>query len=267
MIVFGTVIYKEAMSFFDEFINSINTQTNINYELLILNDGVESSLLKPTLMKSKIKYHIVNNTEELSPADLRVKLIEESKKRGYELLIIGDSDDVFDSRRVECLYEAYKSNSEYSFYYNQLLGFDSTPVMSNVPEETLHIEQLLQHNYIGMSNSSINLNKISFEFIESLKGCKSFVFDWYLFSRILCSGGKGLFVGDAITYYRIYEGNFAGLDAELEKEMKVKGNHYSMMAEYNPMYKALLDKVLCLDLKTETIHQTATSFWWDKIIL
>lgn len=78
MIVFGTVIYKEAMSFFDEFINSINTQTNINYELLILNDGVESSLLKPTLMKSKIKYHIVNNTEELSPADLRVKLIEES---------------------------------------------------------------------------------------------------------------------------------------------------------------------------------------------
>lgn len=216
---------------------------------------------------AKQKFYFLRFAQKSMYSNGVLNSYEESKKRGYELLIIGDSDDVFDSRRVECLYEAYKSNSEYSFYYNQLLGFDSTPVMSNVPEETLHIEQLLQHNYIGMSNSSINLNKISFEFIESLKGCKSFVFDWYLFSRILCSGGKGLFVGDAITYYRIYEGNFAGLDAELEKEMKVKGNHYSMMAEYNPMYKALLDKVLCLDLKTETIHQTATSFWWDKIIL
>ena len=153
MIVLGTVIYKEAMPFFEEFFNSINTQTNINFELLILNDGVDSSLLKPTLIKSRIKYYIIDNTEELSPADLRVKLIEESKIRGYELLIIGDSDDVFDSRRVECIYEAYKNNSKYSFYYNQLLEFDSTPVMPSITDETFQIEQLLQYNYIGMSNS------------------------------------------------------------------------------------------------------------------
>lgn len=267
MIAFGTVIYNGALPFFDEFIDSINRQTGKDFELLIINDGVEDSLLKSILINSKIKYYIVSNSEGLSPADLRVKLIEESKERGYELLVIGDSDDIFDSKRVECLYEAYKRNSEYSFYYNQLLRFDSVPVMTNVPEKTFCIEQLLQHNYIGMSNSSINLNAISFEFIDSLKGFKSFVFDWYLFSRILCSGGKGLFVEDAITYYRIYEENFAGLNAELEKELKVKENHYSMMAHFNPIYKPLLDKLLSFDLEKRNIHQTVNSFWWDKILL
>lgn len=267
MIVFGTVVYNSSMSFFDEFIESINKQTVQDFELLVINDGIEDLILNNSLNKTDIKFQVINNTEGLNPADLRVKLLEESKSRGYKLLIIGDSDDLFESKRVESLKEAYIRNSKYTFFYNELLKFDSSPAMTGVPKETLYIEQLLQHNYIGMSNSSINLNAISYEFINTLKNCKSFVFDWYLFSRILCSGGKGLFVGDAITYYRIHEGNFAGLDSELEKEIEVKKKHYSMMATYNPMYEALLDKVNSLDLKTIPINQADTSFWWDKIIL
>lgn len=267
MIAFGTVVYREALGFFAEFLQSIDNQTFKEFDLLIINDGVDESELKVRLDETSINSYVINNTTNLKPADLRVKLIEESKKRGYNLLVIGDCDDLFATTRVELIDKVQKKKPEYTFYYNELLRFDFTPAMKDIPSTTEEISQILQNNYIGMSNAALNLDKLSLDFIDSLKGCQSFVFDWYLFSRILCSGGKGVLVEKAITYYRIYSGNFVGLDAEVDRELEVKKMHYSMMVDYNPIYGSLLEKINSLDMNNIQVQLKDNSFWWNRIIL
>ena len=121
------------------------------------------------------------------------------KLSGYNLLIMGDIDDLFDKERVFEVVSSYEQNKTISFFYNELLLFDRTRALKNFPYTTNKCEDILQFNYLGLSNNSLNLDILSFDFIESLYGCTSFVFDWYLFSRILCNGGRGLFVEKAKT--------------------------------------------------------------------
>lgn len=270
MIAFGTVVYDKAVPLLDEFIESINKQSYSNFDLLVINDNVQEDIFNNYLSKAKYKCVVINeNGNNKTPVELRVELLKEAKTRGYELLVIGDCDDIFDINRVKVIYERFLENKEYAFYYNDILLFDRTPLMSDIPPETIRIDSILQHNYLGMSNASINMNFLTFDFIDSLHECDSFVFDWYLFSRIVCGGGKGLFVKKAVTFYRIYDNNYAGIcsSVQLKKEIEVKTKQYRLMTKYNNVYAFLLEKISNIDAEHVNPSQSESSFWWDNIKL
>lgn len=268
MIAFGTVVYPDGVKYLNEFINSINNQTFCDFELVIVNDQVEYSLLNDCLSKLKVKFSIVSPEERKTPADLRVDLIKYAKLSGYNLLVLGDVDDLFDNDRISEIVSSYEQNRTFSFFYNELLLFDGTKALQNFPKITNMVEDILQYNYLGLSNNSINLDALTLDFIESLYGCTSFVFDWYLFSRILSNGGKGLFVENAKTLYRIYDNNFAGVSGEeqLKKELNVKIKHYELMVRYDSIYQKLLDKLSKVDI-TEIQSSNLPPYWWNNIKL
>lgn len=267
-IAFGTIVHPNSMAYINEFVESINSQINKNFEVLIINDDVDEKELNKQVKKIDLKCNILNNKDNKTPAELRVDLIKESKKRAYDLLILGDSDDIFDKNRVEKVIATWEKTPNFEFYYNNILLFDGSYVFKKIPKITKKIASLLQYNYLGLSNTAINLSRISNEFIESLYECTSFVFDWYLYSRILCNGGKGIFVEDAISYYRIYDGNFLGVpnEKQLTKEYDVKLKHYTLMAEYDQSYVYLLKKIKKIDV-TKLIAKKEVSFWWNNIEL
>lgn len=266
MIAFGTVVYPAALQYFAEFIDSLNCQTYYDFELIIVNDNIDEVELRAYLKRYKGRYDIVSYHEQMSPGDLRVELLRESKSRGYELIILGDADDIFDTDRVRNVLEVYSSASSYWFYYNSLMLFDKTNALKEMPKITDDIRQIMECNYLGLSNTSVNLRKLSFEFIDSLKGCTSSVFDWYLYSRILDYGGSGVFVPDAITYYRIHSGNIAGVPSieQLDTELKVKKAHYSLMKMYNAEYEVLLEQLNSYSFDKFT-PLADLSYWWDNI--
>ena len=268
MIAFGTVVYPGALKYLNEFVNSLNNQTFGDFDLVIANDQAEYSLLSDCLRNLKVKYSIISSEERKTPADLRVDLIKYTKLSGYNLLVLGDIDDLFDNERISEIASSYEQNKSFSFFYNELILFDGTKALKSFPSVTNKIEDILQYNYLGLSNNSINLDVLTLDFIESLYGCTSFVFDWYLFSRILCDGGSGLFVEKAKTLYRIYDNNFAGISAEtqLKKELDVKTKHYELMTRYNYKYKKLLDKLSKVDI-TEIKSVNLPSYWWNNIKL
>lgn len=268
MIAFGTVVYPKSLIYFNEFIDSLNSQSEKEFELVIINDCVDEIILSKYLSGLRVKYKVFNYYGEHTPTDLRVDLLKIVKDRGYELLIIGDSDDVFDKDRIAEIKKCFETNTDYTFFYNELLLFNKSKALKDVPLITNRIDQLLEYNYIGLSNSAINLSYVSEEFIESLYGCTSFVFDWYLFSRILCNGGKGRYVEKAITYYRIYENNYAGVSSErqLEKEFEVKKKHYELMSKYDSVYSTLWEKLLCVDI-SKVVNCSSLSYWWNNIKL
>lgn len=265
-IAFGLVVYEASFQYIDELINSINAQTAENFDVIIINDDVDIDLLQMRLSMLRFNYRVFANSNQKSPEKLRVDLIKKTKMLGYEILVIGDSDDLFSNNRISLVNETFEKNPQYYFYYNELRLFDEQKALGEIPSETASIEDIFQFNYLGLSNNTINLTKLSDEFIESLNECNTFVFDWYLFSRILCINGKGLLVPDAVTYYRIGDNNFAGFsNQDLSKEYAVKKKHYELMKKYNNNYEKLLVCMKQIEGKQLDCYNKI-GYWWDNII-
>lgn len=272
MIAFGTVVYNNAIPYFTEFIESIKKQSYKDFTLRIINDDVLIDDLQNKLNDLKVdNYIIISNADGKSPVELRVKLLEEAKKNNFDLLIIGDCDDKFALNRVEKIVSSYEKNLNLTFFYNDLLQFNKQRVMEDLPYTTTCINNILESNYLGLSNTAINLKTISIQFIESLIECNSFVFDWYLFSRILLNGGQGIFVPDTYTLYRIYENNYAGLnnvtEEQIYKEYDVKKKHFTLLSQYDDVFKILLKRYQVFNLEQYKQYSNNTGFWWSNIKL
>lgn len=116
-------------------------------------------------------------------------MILEAKIRGFDFLILSDSDDMLSPNRVECYLSAL--NPQYSFYYNDLIDFNGQMIMPVLPAETISWKQIEEENFLGLSNTGIWLKNFSLQFINSLNTGDTKIFDWYLYSRILLAGMSG----------------------------------------------------------------------------
>lgn len=262
---FGCVIYPSALEYFDVFVKSVSEQTEKAFDLLVMNDGAEVSVLEEKLHPLDGKYHIISVEDGLSPADIRVCLIAEAKKRGTDILIIGDTDDTFSSDRVERIVEVFCDNPQADFVYNGLRTFDNKRAMPDLPESIENVKAVAHYNFLGMSNTAIRINALDEGFIRSLGECDSFVFDWYLYSRLLLDKHKGVLAKGAMTYYRIYDANCAGLPEAtknaVEKEIAVKQKHYNLLRKYSPYFEQLYDCYKHGNI--QWAEEQEYHYWWN----
>ena len=271
-IIWGAVVYPAALPFFDEYLQAIADQDDKEFEVLVFNDGIETEELHSHLDRIALKYTVMDTEIGASPVMNRIRLIEAAKEMGAELLIIGDCDDTFSTNRVRKTKDAYKIYPDASFFYNDLLHMDGGSVTPPTPEKVESAKNISQMNYLGMSNTTINLGSIDDAFINSLYECDSPIFDWYLHSRLLLNGGIGIKIGEAYTYYRIYGDNIAGVRSatreNLYREVEVKKKHYEMLSKYDMLFKDLLDKYSRLDIEQMPLPEdTGLHYWWDLIRL
>ncbi|MCI8550421.1 MAG: glycosyltransferase family 2 protein [Lachnospiraceae bacterium] len=271
-IVVASVVYKGAMEYLDDFIKSISEQTNQNFAVLLLNDDMPEEYLEKILRKyypeRKNDIIIVNACGGSSISQLRVRLLYETKVRGYDFLILSDCDDKLSGNRVGNYLEVF--DPDYSFYYNALLDFDGQAVMPELPAETLSWRQIAEENYLGLSNTGIWLKKLSLQFITSLNQGNTKIFDWYLYSRILLAGMRGKKVENCYTYYRIHAQNIAGkkvlAGAQVEKEILIKIEHYKLLEEEEPYLKKLRQLYEKYYEKRENLTlNDQDGFWWSLV--
>lgn len=270
---FGTVIYQTALEFGVEFIKSLNKQ-DADFDIVIINDNCTSEQINNLISISKHEVKIKDLEQCMSPGELRIELILYAIKLQYDLLILGDFDDVFMENRVRRIQKNY--SFEYTFFYNELYDFEKNNIMKSIPEKTLCIQDIMDYNYLGLSNSALNLRKISVELLKSMKDDRTIVFDWYFFSRILLDGGYGKLIKGTGTYYRIHDNNIAGITfknvniAMIEKEIAVKITHYNLMQKYDERFrnKLLYYKELSTKVKMEDFqlcNVPKKEFWWSII--
>ena len=261
--LFGTVIYPGALKYADDFLASLNAQTCKDFTLLMISDGVPRDELETVVSKYNLDIEILVADEGQTPIQLRVLLLATAKENKADILIIGDIDDSFSSDRVEKILDTFERNDDADFVYNELLLPDETVIMPALPNTTETLDDILQYNYLGLSTTAIRINRLSQDFIHSLAACKTFVFDWYLYCRLVIHGMKGFLAKGAVTYYRIYDNNFAGLpkptDENIEKEIYVKKNHFEALSEFDDSYKELLDAYNKGNYKTVDKDMY---FWW-----
>ena len=265
-VLFGSVIYKNALQYFDEFMGSIKRQTIDAFRVLLLLDGISIEEIKHKILSIKDCGIIIECGDKYNPPQLRIKLIQEAKKRGADFLIIGDADDLFSNNRIESVINSFNKNPSADFVYNNLYLFNGNRVMPKLPEQVNDIKDIAEKNFLGMSNTAIRVSTLSDDFVQSLFECSSFVFDWYLYSRLLLAGHVGVVAENVYTLYRIYDGNYAGIPEataeNIEKEIEIKKQHYRQLKNMDPLFERLYEcynngKIQKVDSK-ETEH-----FWWD----
>lgn len=281
-IVFGTVIYKQSKHYWGEYINSLKIQSVDEFDLFFVNDDLEKKdldYLVEMLYKAGFenRFDITQGESKAGVlSDFRVQLLLETYDKGYDLLILGDIDDLFDYKRIENIWFYYKMYPHAMFYYNNLISEEGDLVFKYLPKEIINTTEIEQSNFLGMTNTAISLKHLSKEFILSLyAGCCD-VFDWYLYSRILLWGGYGVLVDNTNTFYRVYDNNLAGVQGEeitdVLKEREVKLAHYQkleMFSKKYSMYKKQLSKIVVDEefYKTNFYNKNKQGYWWSNIRL
>lgn len=263
-VVFGIVVYQIAYKYIDDLIYSINQQDSNDFEVLIINDDIDEDQLQASLVNLKRNKSVLHYNERYSPIELRIKLLTEAKNRGYDLLIIGDADDCFSENRVSKVIRCSEVNPSFSFFYNNIKDFSGNQVMPDMPTLTKRIDAIGEYNYLGMTNTGIRMSDLSQDFIDSLSECNQMIFDWYLYSRILLEDRKGIYVPEAVTFYRTHDANIAGDQSSnperVEYEISVKTKHYESLKdrakELNNLYELYRNRKFVIKPSTNK------SFWW-----
>lgn len=269
----GTVVYDNAFRFHEDYIDAINCQTNDKYDVLLINDHLNKEQINIYKKKIKNKVFVEEITRNLSIAELRMFLLKKAITYGYDLIILADADDKFSINRVEKITSFY--NSKYTFYYNDIYDFSNNLLLKNLPQVTNSIDQILEYNYLGLSNTAINLKNISNNYLEQLLNIQTNIFDWYLFSKMLNDNHMGRYIYTAKTYYRLHENNIAGISQmsmdTLQKEIDVKLDHYLCLKEVNPKFSELYATYLNLKNCKKLIESTyltpnTNNYWWGFIL-
>lgn len=267
-VIFGSVVYQAALEYLDDFLSSLNEQTYQQFELLLINDDLEKEVLDTHIRKYRNlsgKTIVVKAEEGKAHYLLRILLLKEAKGRNATMLILGDCDDFFSKDRIASVVSEFEP--EVWFLYNEILDFDHEPVMPPMPEYTRSIYDIGEHNYLGLSNTALNLEKLDMDFLESLEEGKTSIFDWYFFSRIVLAGGIGKYLCHGKSFYRIHGMNLAGImqntDSAQRKEIEIKLEHYRLLKNYSPYIEELLAEYSVNNIETR-LHDKRPQkyFWW-----
>ncbi len=261
---FATVIYSQAKPFLQDLLDSVDNQTEKDFDLLIINDNYSPRELNWLELPAEAK--LVNLYDNrFTIGRTRIELLRSAKAMGYELVIIGDADDTFSTDRVEMVKKAAELDKESVFFYNKLVTDKGSDVFDYLPETVTKASQIAQENFLGMSTTAIRVDKLSDEFLDSLIEGDCAVFDWYLFTRILKDIGTGAYVKGGATIYRIYDNNEVGVSRDLAREKLVKLNHYENLGRRYESFQKLHDDLEKLDVEHLELAKVHHGYWWSDI--
>lgn len=268
----ATVIFPEIIPFFHDFIQSLKSQTDQGFQLLIINDGCNLSDLNfhhfdPIIITSG--FSITRNRE---------LLIKEADRLNYEWIVFADADDWFEDNRIEIIRHL---TSEYDLIANEIIPFSNGKYADQKFETVLGEFQQIDLNFIrdknlfGLSNSACRI-----QYLKGVEIPKEIIaVDWFIFSKALQAGAKACFTSQTKTYYRQWDKNTIGMDKisdnEITTGVKAKYYHYKYMSLSDTEY---LENINWLHKLYSNIQNQrfncyinsvrragSTTFWWENI--
>ena len=264
-IIFGSVVYKSAGKYLKDFLTSLEQQGNELFSILLLNDDIGDDDLKSIVSPYALHIECIKYRNR-TPVQLRIELLRQAKLRQADLLILGDCDDYFSHNRVQNIINTYEEHLDKAFFYNDLVNMNGERLMPELPKEVISFENIGEYNFLGLSNTAVNIDKLSYEFIETLKEYHYYIFDWYLYSRILLLGLSGVKVQNCNTIYRLHENNLAGIAemsyADIEREITVKKQQYECLEKYNFYYALKLQRYQDKN-QLEILDKQKQHYWWN----
>lgn len=269
-----TVIFPQNIIYFDDFINSINNQSLQKFDLILINDGVDSLFFEQKKSSIKCPFKVINVVDDIPYGKIREFGIHEVIKMGYDNVVFADSDDIMSHNRVEL---SLKALNDYPIVFNDLTLINSlgTTLKENIwrkrlVNKTLNKSFLLDKNVVGLGNSAIRTCKLKGIIIPD----RIIATDWFIFSKII-NDDEAYFLSECTTLYRQHNFNSVGCHdlitiERLKYILSVKEIHYSELCHYDTIYNILLNGInlleekICLKQLNYINTLNINFFWWEE---
>lgn len=261
--------------YFEDFLESCDKQTNKEFDLTIVNDGLSS-------LEAMIKNHPMLNVSikdyKGSISENRLYGLNLAKQKGYKYIILADSDDFFSDNRVQKTKEILSQHeivaNEFDLVNINGKKIDSQYITHRLSNNSIiDFEFIKSKNILGFSNSAFRTNLLP-ENIEIPKDIN--VIDWFFYTILLYAGHKAVFSNEMTTYYRQYSENMLGINNETsenyEKKLALKAKHYKYLSSSIPEFEPLARKYSEVDnlddIQIESLLQNnkiTHPLWWENI--
>lgn len=275
-IAFFTVVFPANINYLHDFFNTLKNQTIKNFDIIIVNDGIDSF---NEFLIAYAEFNIVELKYSDTPSKNREFGINYIINNKYEIIIFGDSDDYFETNRVEVCID--KLNN-YDIVVNDITLFDNSNLFekkyfSNRLENNSEIELnfIREKNIFGLSNTAIKINLLKNISIPD----NLIAVDWYLFSILLLYKYKAVFTNETISYYRQYENNIVGIKKPSKESilqgLSTKIKHYESLLDNDTVYNNMYKEMMTLKTKIQNEqylelfkkHKINNPLWWEEIKL
>lgn len=273
-----TVVYPQALCFFDDFCRCALNQTRKDFDLIIVNDGCDSAELKSRL--DGLNVTILDSAGGI--AQNRLLGIDFARTHHYKYVLFCDADDTFAGNRYERTVREFE-NTETDIVVSNLNIVDEQlkPLITDyfsleIPEGRWIDKNFVKDkNVFGMSNTGIRVVALPADIIIP----NTPVVDWYLFSVLLLNGLKAKYIPDALVNYRQYNHNMIGINcfdvASFKRLARLKHNHYRFLidagySEFTALFKESVELQSVTDQEIEQLINKQLKIhkqplWWQII--
>ncbi len=268
--VVATVVFPANTAFVNDFFGSLCRQTYKEFDVFIINDGLENF---DFFVKKYNSLNVTVYNYSNTPSKIRQKLLELLNQSEYEDIVFSDSDDYLADNRVE---ESVRYLDKYPIVFNDLTSFyEDTILKQNIwssrfnKNKVITQEFLLDKNVLGLGNSAIRkeaLKEINLD--EDLLAV-----DWAIFYNLI-EGLEAFFIDKTQTFYRQHNSNTIGFDKislqRIKSALNVKKRHYNFIKRKD-LYSELmlLEKSNPIDeiekkITTSEKDTNQNYFWWEE---
>jgi glycosyltransferase involved in cell wall biosynthesis len=230
-----TVFYPGVESFVGEFLSSLAHQTDQDFTLYIINDGMYDFFKNISDYNGKIKTAEVK--KQKTPGAIAKKGIQWLIEEGIDAVVLADSDDYFSKNRIEkCREKLFVGGCV--FYDLILFGDDFGEPISMFDDrftESSKVikDEILHSNCLGFGNTAIRLSSDILSFFHKIPD-DIVAFDWLFFTLYLNNNIQAVYSQHVYTYYRQHSSNIASpcviTKSQIFKGINIKIDHYSVLA-------------------------------------
>lgn len=267
-------VYPGIEKYLDILINSINSQTINEFDVIIFNDNLANVI--QIFSNLQVQSTVVEVKGSIN--EIRFNSLRDIGLLGSEYIIFQDADDFMVENRIE---ENLKALEKYDLVVNDLsLVNENSQIMENSfwskrLGNSFEFDDffLRDKNIVGLGNTSIKKTllldpRLSFSDLP-------LAFDWFLFYQVFkLNNLKAVFITNTTTYYRQHEGNIAGIKKidfnRIKHVLNVKDAHYNALLSVGLDFKKELFQLRKIKVEAIDFSQfnpdikNLNLLWWEE---
>lgn len=273
-----TTIYPGSEQYFDDFCGSLLLLDYKDFDLVIVNDGVDCRYLESF---RRFRTTILNGVKSISKnRELGINYIIMEK---YDYVFLCDIDDLIEPSRISlCL--KYFENTEADIVVNDLniIGQNKQLLIKEYFKKSINettkidLEFILNKNILGFSNTALKCKKLKLCTLPyDLK-----IVDWYWFTLLIKQDLQVRFLSKALTLYRQHSNNLIGINNFSEKlfvkMLALKEMHFLYLTKVDDFFEPYFQDAKKQNASNiESIRSALlinrTKFpyplWWENIFI